>query len=45
MPELNEDLEQNCTIRTHLIIDSARHKRGNKDAGAALRPLLRHLQR
>lgn len=26
MPEPNENLEQNCTIRIHLIIDSARQK-------------------
>lgn len=33
MPEPNEDLEQNCTIRIHLIIDSARQKIKNKETG------------
>lgn len=33
MPEPNENLEQNCTIRIHLIIDSARQKIKNKETG------------
>lgn len=33
MPEPNENLEQNCTIRIHLIIDSTRQKVKNKETG------------
>lgn len=44
MPEPNEDLEQNCTIRIHLIIDSARQKLKNKKAGWCSDSSLRHLQ-
>lgn len=35
MPEPNENPEQNCTIRIHLIIDSARQKKKlkNKETG------------
>lgn len=33
MPEPNENLEQNCTIRIHLIIDSVRQKIKNKETG------------
>ena len=33
MPEPNENLKQNCTIRIHLIIDSARQKIKNKETG------------